>query len=39
MFYKLRDWIPIDIINWKYLSCNSHDEAIRMLKNNKDKID
>ena len=38
MFYKLRDWIPKELINWKYLSCNPHNEAIKMLKENKDKI-
>ena len=36
MFYKLRDWIPIDFINWKYLSSNPN--ALFLLKSNPNKI-
>ena len=39
IFYqtKLRDWIDINKLDWKYLSINSN--AIELLKINQDKID
>ena len=37
MFYKLRDWIDINKLNWNYLSSNPN--AIKLLKENPDKID
>ena len=37
MFYKLRDWIDINKLNWNYLSYNPN--AIELLKENQDKID
>ena len=37
MFYKLRDWIDINNIDWKYLSFNPN--AIQLLKDNINKID
>ena len=39
VFYqsKLRDWIDINKLDWKYLSINSN--AIELLKINQDKID
>ena len=36
MFYKLRDWIDINKIDWEYLSFNSN--AIELLKENQNKI-
>jgi hypothetical protein len=35
-YYKLRDWIPIDKLNWRYLS--THPEAISIIEENLDKI-
>ena len=35
-FYKLRDWIQVDKLNWGKLSCNPN--AIELLKKNQDKI-
>jgi hypothetical protein len=37
--YKLRDWIPLDKIDWFWLSLNPNDGAIALLKANQDKID
>ena len=37
MFYKLRDWIDINKLDWYYLSKNEN--AIELLKENLDKID
>ena len=34
--YKLRDWIPLDKLNWSCLSCNPN--AIHLLEQNIDKI-
>ena len=36
VIYKLRDWIPIDKIDWFYLSINPN--AISILEKNIDKI-
>ena len=36
--YKLLNWIPLDKINWEYLSKNRNDGAIELLKQNQDKI-
>ena len=35
--YKLRDWISLDELNWRYLSLNLN--AIDLLERNLDKID
>ncbi len=37
MVLKLRDWIPIEKLSWKYLSANPN--AIHLLEANPDKID
>ncbi len=37
MVLKLRDWIPIEKLSWKYLSANPN--AIELLEANPDKID
>ena len=37
MFYKLKDWININKINWSILSFNPN--AIELLTNNQNKID
>ena len=36
-FYKLRDWIPIDMLDWASLSANPN--AIHLLEANQDNID
>ena len=39
MFYKLRDWIDLDKINWYYLTRNKNKDIIKLLKQKPDKID
>ncbi len=36
--YKLRDWIPLEELDWDCLSANPNDGAIELLKANQDKI-
>ena len=33
---KLRDWIDVNNLDWRALSCNSN--AIKLLKENQDKL-
>jgi len=35
--YKLRDWIPLENLDWGYLSANPNDGAIELLKKHKKK--